>query len=115
MIAQISLLDQVNDGGRSQRAREHARRVQEYKDSARRENRDARNRTEYEDWLRAHPRPPVPTLLRLVHRSRKRDVREKPLTQTDLYLDDARPDEVSYSRLMHTCFLCLNAKSHPVR
>lgn len=115
MIAQIGLLDQLNDGGRSQRAREYARRMQEYKDRTRRENRDARNRAEYENWLRTHPRPPVPTLLRLVYRSGKRDVREKPLTETDLYLDDARPDEVSYPHLMHTCFLCLNAKSHPVR
>ncbi|KAJ7683937.1 hypothetical protein B0H14DRAFT_2654576 [Mycena olivaceomarginata] len=46
----------------------------------------------------------------------RRVVRCKPLTEDDLYLDEAHPDEVSFPNIFHTCGVCLNInrKSHPV-
>lgn len=82
MIAHISLLNQVNDRGKLQRAREHAQRVKSWQ---------------------------------LCDRRGKREVPHKPLTEDDLYLDEVRPEEVSFPRILHTCGICLNAKSHPVR
>ncbi|KAJ7791908.1 hypothetical protein B0H14DRAFT_3499961 [Mycena olivaceomarginata] len=82
VLAHISLLKQVNDGGRSQRAREHRQRARAWQ---------------------------------LLQLQGERAVRSKPLTEDELYLDEARPDEVCYPPIMNTCGICLNVKSHPVR
>ncbi|KAJ7336972.1 hypothetical protein DFH08DRAFT_964928 [Mycena albidolilacea] len=105
MILQISLLDELIARGRSERKK--ARSI------LRREQKEAQDRANYEAWRLAHP-PPPPTL-RIVHRRGKCTARQEPLEEDDLYLDDARPGDISLPELEHTCRLCLNAKSHPVK
>ncbi|KAJ7884170.1 hypothetical protein B0H14DRAFT_3432584 [Mycena olivaceomarginata] len=105
MILQISLLDELIARGRSEREKNRA--------VLRRERKEAQHRTNAEIWRLAHP-PPPPTL-RIVHRRGWRTARQEPLEEDDLHLDDVRPDDISWPQLEHTCRLCLNAKSHPVK
>ncbi|KAF7349656.1 hypothetical protein MSAN_01692100 [Mycena sanguinolenta] len=53
--------------------------------------------------------------IRLIYPQGKRAPRDQPLTEDDLYLTDARPTFLAHPSLDHTCGLCLNAKSHPVK
>ena len=72
---------------------------------------DAESRAAYRK-LR-HTAPPV-RKIRILYPEGKRVTREVALTADDLYLTDARPTFIEHPRLLHTCNLCLNAKSHPV-
>ncbi|KAJ6503843.1 hypothetical protein C8R45DRAFT_1091612 [Mycena sanguinolenta] len=53
--------------------------------------------------------------IRLIYPQGRHAVRDKPLSEDDLYLSDMRPVFLTRPRLQHTCSLCLNAKSHPVK
>jgi hypothetical protein len=105
MTFQISLMDELI--ARARTDREKAR------TSLRRELKEVQDRANAEAWQLAHP-PPPPTL-RIVHRRGWCAVRQDPLEEEDLYLDDARPRDIAWPKLEHTCRLCLNTKSHPVK
>ncbi|KAJ7017145.1 hypothetical protein C8F04DRAFT_1279940 [Mycena alexandri] len=59
-----------------------------------------------------------PETRRLIRRARSRDgyrlPREGPLTEQELYLDDARPSRILSGRLHHICSICNSVKVHPV-
>ncbi|KAJ7838503.1 hypothetical protein B0H14DRAFT_3459339 [Mycena olivaceomarginata] len=94
MILQISLLDELIARGRSER--EKARSI------LRREQKEAQDPRELRGMATCAPTAaPNPS--------------NQPLEEDDLYLDDARPGDISLPELEHTCRLCLNAKSHPVK
>ncbi|KAJ7821476.1 hypothetical protein B0H14DRAFT_3471539 [Mycena olivaceomarginata] len=82
------------------------------RDCIRRERKDTESCACREEMMRTCP---CPRGIRIVHRHGKREVREHPLEEDDLYLDDARPDDVWWPQLAHTCHACLNAKSYPVK
>ncbi|KAK6966757.1 hypothetical protein R3P38DRAFT_3512285 [Favolaschia claudopus] len=81
----------------------------------RRERIDARCRAYYEEWRKTRPPRPQPPKIRIVYKRGRRLPRQALHTEDDLYLDDARPNEISNPSLDYTCSSCLNAKSHPVR
>ncbi|KAJ7745407.1 hypothetical protein B0H14DRAFT_3514549 [Mycena olivaceomarginata] len=92
--AEISRLDELIAHSRSEREKAHA--------ILRREQKEAQDHANYETWRLAHPPPPP-------------NPSNQPLEEDDLYLDDARPGDILLPQLEHTCRLCLNAKSHPVK
>ncbi|KAJ6484706.1 hypothetical protein C8R45DRAFT_1098861 [Mycena sanguinolenta] len=53
--------------------------------------------------------------IRIIYPEGRRAARDKPLSEDELYLTDARPAFLARPRLDHTCGLCLNAKSYPVK
>ncbi|KAJ7794334.1 hypothetical protein B0H14DRAFT_3497086 [Mycena olivaceomarginata] len=117
MVSFISLLNELGDCDRAaaeiaRRASARAARLKAERDRIRRERKDTESHTCREEMMRTRPRPRG---IRIVHRHGKREVREHPLEEDDLYLDDARPDDVWWPQLAHTCHACLNAKSHPVK
>ncbi|KAJ7159882.1 hypothetical protein C8R43DRAFT_1124242 [Mycena crocata] len=70
-------------------------------------------------WRQAGIRPQGPLIIRKIRRDGLRADREEPLSEADLYLDDARPPvhprpKEKPARLHHACAICLNLKSHPV-
>jgi hypothetical protein len=105
MTAQISLLDQLILRGQSED--ERARQI------LRRKCKEAQDRVSYAKWRLTHPTPPPKICI--VHRHGRRAVHPVPLEPDDLYLNDTRPDNIWWPPLEHTCGLCLNTKSHPVK
>ncbi|KAJ7187561.1 hypothetical protein GGX14DRAFT_580984 [Mycena pura] len=93
-------------------AAEKAQRLKDEQNLIRREKIDARCRAA----LEKERRPPAlqPFKIRIVPRWGRRQARNEPLTENELYLDDARPALILRPRLEHICILCHNAKSHPV-
>ncbi|KAF8179480.1 hypothetical protein K438DRAFT_1977194 [Mycena galopus ATCC 62051] len=81
----------------------------------RREQKDARLLAEHQAYLRTLPSLPPQRKLRKIHTRGYRAPRTPPLSEHDLYLDHARPNDVARPSIAHTCQLCLNAKSHPVK
>ncbi|KAF7364443.1 hypothetical protein MSAN_01105400 [Mycena sanguinolenta] len=100
MVGQVALLAQLTEFHDRRRTR------------ARIDQKDAESRAAYRR-LRA-ARPPAHKI-RILYPGGKRAQRERPLSVEDLYLTEARPQFLDHPLLLHTCSLCLNAKSHPVK
>ncbi|KAJ6477126.1 hypothetical protein C8R47DRAFT_1140796 [Mycena vitilis] len=95
MLAQISLVNEITGYGK-------------YQEKQRRQADQERRRPQ-----RPPPAPRRPAI-RLIAPDGRRRERDTPLTVEDLYLDDARPPDITYPKLQHICILCLGMKSHPV-
>ncbi|KAJ7664789.1 hypothetical protein B0H14DRAFT_2658605 [Mycena olivaceomarginata] len=80
----------------------------------RRELIDVRCHAEWQEHIRLHPLPPAPPRIRLIANNGRRVVREVPLTEDDLYMDDVRPPLIRFPLPEHILSLCHNRKSHPV-
>ncbi|KAJ7699785.1 hypothetical protein B0H14DRAFT_3528329 [Mycena olivaceomarginata] len=109
----IAGLSDVDGPGAWNKALERAAEMKAERDRTRRAEKEARDRASWEADQLIRPRPP-PHRIRLIPRRGQRDLREQPLTEADLYLDDMRPSQ-RFPRLLHTCPLCLELKSHPVK
>ncbi|KAJ7858243.1 hypothetical protein B0H14DRAFT_3447371 [Mycena olivaceomarginata] len=105
MTFQISLMEELIARARTEREKVRA--------SLRHELKEAQDRANAEAWQLAHPPPPL--TLRIVHRRGWCTARQDPLKEEDLYLDDAHLRDIAWPKLEHTCRLCLNTKSYPVK
>jgi hypothetical protein len=112
MLAQIEILQQVTDWGKWQGEQDTAQELKAEQDHRRREGIDWRAALEREvlGQVVATPRP---LGIRVVPMKGRRPG-GNPLTEDDLYLDDARPLQIDQPRIEQTCNLCHNLKSHPV-
>ncbi|KAJ6533946.1 hypothetical protein B0H10DRAFT_2221244 [Mycena sp. CBHHK59/15] len=59
------------------------------------------------------PQPPSSARTRIIYRKGRRQQRDEPLKEADLYLDGARPP-VGAPTVGHRCVICHCIKSHPV-
>jgi hypothetical protein len=116
MLAQIATLGEIEAYPVWREAREARERaaqavlVQAERARLRRERKDAHARAEYEK-RRAMRVSPLVGIFRCEGR---RVERATPLTEAELYLNDARPPSILSPPLLLTCALCFNLKSHPV-
>lgn len=117
MLSQIDILHEITDWGAwtaSQDAKAETQRVKAEHDHLRRERIDARCRTAFKKAQQGRLPPPPRPKIRLIPKSGRREAREVPLTEDDLYLNNARPDIIRFPLMHHICILCNNVKSHPV-
>ncbi|KAJ7899896.1 hypothetical protein B0H13DRAFT_2336753 [Mycena leptocephala] len=114
MLAQIEILQEVADFGNWQQVQDAAQKLKAEQDRRRREGIDRRAALEQEVLGRV-ALAPRPLGIRVIPMKGLRPGPRNLLTEDNLYLDDARPAWIDRPSIEHTCNLCHNLKSHPVR
>ncbi|KAJ7902930.1 hypothetical protein B0H13DRAFT_2335451 [Mycena leptocephala] len=113
MLAQIEILQEVADWGKWKQMQDAAQELKVEQDRRRREAIDRRAALEQEVLGRV-TLAPRPLGIRVIPMKGRRPAQRNPLTEDDLYLDDARPTWINRPSIDQTCNLCHNLKSHPV-
>ncbi|KAJ6461285.1 hypothetical protein C8R47DRAFT_1217619 [Mycena vitilis] len=92
------------------------RRLQTIQESERHSRQTAERHQRRRDKIDAERRiaPPLVPGIRILPVHGERIQRDSALRDDDLYLDRVRPTLIQNPRLMHTCDICLEMKSHPV-
>ncbi|KAJ7854751.1 hypothetical protein B0H14DRAFT_3449490 [Mycena olivaceomarginata] len=110
----IAGLSDVDGPGAWNKVLERAAEMKAERDRTRRAEKEARDRASWEADQLIRPRPPPHRIQLIPRRGASATCVSSRLQRLTSYLDDMRPSQ-RFPRLLHTCPLCLELKSHPVK